>query len=93
MPPADCTFDLVIDKGDQDCVMYSLDLIKRRMNMYRDKVERVLRLGDLEDEDRRQLQQQSGGGEGWYNDDAVNGKKYDKEGQEEVVNDNGGEEK
>ena len=50
--------------------------------MYRDEVERVLRLGDLEDEDGRQRQQQRGEGNGWYNDDAVDGKKCDKEGQE-----------
>ena len=61
--------------------------------MYRDEVERVLRLGDLEDEDRRQRQQQRGEGEGCYNDDAVDGKKCDEEGQEEVGKDNGGEEK
>ena len=61
--------------------------------MYRDEVERVLRLGDLENEDGRQRQQQRGEGEGWYNDDAVDGKKYDKEGQEEVGNDNGSKEK
>ena len=35
----------------------------------------------------------TGGGEGWYNDDAVDGKKCDNEGQEEVGKDNGGEEK
>ena len=58
--------------------------------MYRDKVKRVLRQDDLEDEDGRQRQQQRGGGEGWYNDDAVNGTKCDEEGQEEVGNDNGG---
>ena len=63
------------------------------MNMYRDEVERVLRLGDLEDEDGQQRQQQMGEGEGWYNNDAVNGKKCEEEGQEEVGNDNGGEEK
>ena len=61
--------------------------------MYRDEVERVLRLGDLEDEDGRQRQQQRGEGEEWYNDDAVDGKKCDEEGQEEFGNDNGGEEK
>ena len=51
MTPADCNFDLVIYKGDLDCVMCSSDHINRRMNMYRDEVGRVLRLGDLEDED------------------------------------------
>ena len=61
--------------------------------MYRDEVERVLRLGDFEDEDGRQQQQQRGEGEGWYNDDAIGGKKCDKEGQEEVGNNNGGKEK
>ena len=50
MTPADRTFDLVIYKGDLDCVMCSSDHINRRMNMYRDEVGRVLRLGDLEDE-------------------------------------------
>ena len=44
------------------------------MNIYRDEVVRVLRLGDLEDEDGQQRQQQKGEGEGWYNDDAVDGK-------------------
>ena len=50
-PPADHTFNLVIDKGAQDCVMYYSDPIERRMNMYREEVDRFLRLGDLEDED------------------------------------------
>ena len=53
MPLADRTFDLVIDKGAQDFIMYSSDPIERRMNMYRDELERVLRIGDLEDEDGR----------------------------------------
>ena len=61
--------------------------------MYRDEVESVLGLGDPEDEDGRQRQQQRGEGEGWYNDNAVNSKKCDEEGQGEVGNDNGGEEK
>ena len=51
MTPADLTFNLVVDKGDLDCVMCSSDQIKRRMNMYGDKVGRVIRLGYLEDED------------------------------------------
>ena len=34
-----------------------------------------------------------GEGEGWYNNDAVDGKKCDEEGQEEAGNDKGGEEK
>ena len=93
MPPADRTFDLVINKGAQECVMYSSNPIERSMNMYRDEVERVLRMGELEDEDGQQRQQQRGGEEGWYNDDAADGKTCDKEGQEEVGNDNGGEEK
>ena len=51
MTPTDHIFNLVIDKGDMDCVMCSSDQIKRRMNMYRDEVGRVLRIGDLKDED------------------------------------------
>ena len=51
MPPSDHIFDLVINKGALDCVMCSLDQIERRMNMYRDEVDRFLRLVDLEDED------------------------------------------
>ena len=51
MTPTDCTFDLVIDKGDLECIMCSSDQIEMRMNMYRNEVERVLRLGYLEDED------------------------------------------
>ena len=51
MTPPDCTFDLVINKGDLDCVMCSSDQIERRMNMYRDEVGRLLRLGDLDYED------------------------------------------
>ena len=47
MTPADCTFDLVIDKGDMDCVMCSSYEIERRMNMYMDELEKVLRMGDL----------------------------------------------
>ena len=50
MTPADRTFNLVIGKGGLDCVMCSSDQIDSRINMYRDKVGRVLRLGDLEDE-------------------------------------------
>ena len=60
--------------------------------MYRDKVERVLRLGDLEYEYKRQRQQQMGEGEEWYNNNAVDGKKCDEE-QQEVGNDNDGKEK
>ena len=33
------------------------------------------------------------GGEGYYNDDAVNGEKCDVDGQKEVGDDHGGEEK
>ena len=51
MNPADRTFNLVIDKGDLDCVMCSSDQIEMRMNTYRDEVGRVLGLVDLEDED------------------------------------------
>ena len=51
MTHADHTFNLVIDKGDLDCIMCSSDQIERRMNTYRDEVGRVPRLGDLEDED------------------------------------------
>ena len=50
MTPADFTFDLVINKGDLDCVMCSSDQIKSRTDMYREEIGRVLRLGDLEDE-------------------------------------------
>ena len=48
-PLADHTFNLVIDEGGLDCVIFSSDQIKRRMNMYRDEVGRFLRL-KLEDE-------------------------------------------
>ena len=47
IPPADHRFDLVINKVALDCVMCSSDQIERRINMYRDKVGMVLRLGDL----------------------------------------------
>ena len=57
----DRTFGLVINKGDLDCIMCLSDQIERRMNMYRDKVERVLRLSDLEDEYGTQQQQQRRG--------------------------------
>ena len=50
IPPADHTFDLVINKRDLDYVMCSLDHIKRRINIYMDKAERVFRLSDLKDE-------------------------------------------
>ena len=59
--PVDHTLNLVIDKGDMECVMCSSDQIKRRMNMYRDDVGGVLRLGDIEVE-RLQRQQRRGGG-------------------------------
>ena len=49
MTPVDCTFNLVINKGDLGCVMCSSDQIERRMNIYRDEVGGVLRLGNLED--------------------------------------------
>ena len=51
MTPKDRTFDLVIDKRAMDCVMCFLDQIEKRMNMYRDELERFLRLVDLKDED------------------------------------------
>ena len=51
MAPADRTFGLFINKEDMDCVMCSLDQIDRRMNMYKDKAGRVLRLVDLADEE------------------------------------------
>ena len=51
MPPADRTFDLVINKGDLYCSMCYSDQIEMRMNMYRDEVDRVLRIVDLKDED------------------------------------------
>ena len=51
MTLTDITFNLVTNKGDLDWVMCSSDQIKRRMNMYRDEVKIVLRMGDLEYED------------------------------------------
>ena len=64
MTPIYRIFDLVINKGYLDCVMCSSDLIKRRMNMYRDEVERVLGLGDLEDEDGDRNNNEVGQGKG-----------------------------
>ena len=81
IPPTDRTFNLVMNKGGLDYLMCSSDQIKRRVNMYRDNVERVLRMGDLEDEDSDNNNNKVGGG--WYNDDTVDGKKYDEEAQEE----------
>ena len=81
MPPADFTFDLVINNGALDCVMCSLDQTDRRTNMYMDEVERVIRMGELEDEDA-EIDNNKGGGEEWYKNDAVGGKKCDEEGQE-----------
>ena len=60
MTPEDCTFNIVINKGDLECVMCSSYQINRRKNIYRDEVGRVLRLGDLENEDG----DNSEGGEG-----------------------------
>ena len=51
MTPADHVFNLVINKGALYCVMCSSDQIERRVNMYRDEVGRVPRLGYLKDED------------------------------------------
>ena len=51
MTPAYRTFDFVIDKWDMDFVMCSSYQIERSMKIYRDEVERFLRLGDLKDED------------------------------------------
>ena len=51
MTPANFTFNIVINKEALDCFMFYSDNIKRRMNMYRDEVERVVRLGEIKDED------------------------------------------
>ena len=64
MTPADQTFDLVINKGDLNCIMCPSDQIEKRMNMYRDEVGRVLRLGDLEDEDGNSDNNERGEGKG-----------------------------
>ena len=48
--PVDHTFYLVINKAALDRVMCSSYQIETKMNMYRDEVERVLSLRDLEDE-------------------------------------------
>ena len=93
MTPADCTFNLVINKGALDCVMWSSDQNERRINMYRGEVGRFPRLGDLEDEDGNSDNNEGGGGEGWYNDDTVNSEKWDERGQKEVSNNHNGEEK
>ena len=61
--------------------------------MYRDEVNRVLRLGELEDEDGRQPQQQRGGWGRVVQRRCLRRQKCDEEGKEEVGNDNGGEEK
>ena len=61
MTPADCIFNLVIDKGTLYCVMFSSDQIERRMNTYRDKIGRVLSLGNLEDEDGDSYNNKGGG--------------------------------
>ena len=49
MTPADRTFDIVIDKEDLDCVMFSAYHIEWRVNIHRDEVERVVRLVEIED--------------------------------------------
>ena len=64
MTPADRTFNLVINKWALDCVMCSSDQIERRMNVYRDEVGRVLKIGDLEDEDGNSDNNKEGGGGG-----------------------------
>ena len=61
MTPTDLTFNLVIDKGDLDCFMRSSYQIKRRMNTYRDKIGRVLSLGNLKDEDGDSYNNKGGG--------------------------------
>ena len=61
--------------------------------MYRDGVERVLRMGDLEDKYGDSDNNEGGGGEGWYNDVTVNSEKCNKEVQKEVNDNHGGEEK
>ena len=58
-----------------------------------DEVERVLRLVDLEEEDGNSDKNEEGEGKWWYNNDAIDGKICDEEGQEEVDDDQGGEEK
>ena len=40
---------MTITKGDLDCVMCPSDQIEGRINIYRDEVERVPRLGNLKD--------------------------------------------
>ena len=64
MTPADRNFDLVINKRDLDYVMCSSNHIDSRMNMYRDEVERVLRLGDLKDENGDSENNEGGEGKG-----------------------------
>ena len=65
--------------------MCSSDQIERRMTMYKDEVGGVLSLGDLEDEDGNGDKNEQGG-EGRYNNGAVNGEKCDKNRQKEVGN-------
>ena len=60
MTPVVRTLNLVINKGDLDCVMCSSYQIKRRMNMYRGEVGRVPRIGDLEDEDGKSYNNEGG---------------------------------
>ena len=51
---------------------------------------RVLRLGNLKYEDGDSDNNKGGGGEGWYNNDSVNGEKCDVDGREEVSDDHRG---
>ena len=64
MTTADRTFNIVINKEALDCIMCSSYQIKRRMNIYRDKVGRVLRLGDPEDYDGKSYNNKGGEGKG-----------------------------
>ena len=93
MTPADITFDLVIYKGDLDCVMCSSDQIERRMNMYRDEVGRVLRLGDLEDEHDNINNNEGGEGKGGTTTTPSMKINVTRKDKEDVGNDHGGKEK
>ena len=48
-----------------------------------------LRLGNLEDEDGNRDNNEGREGEGWYNDNVIDGKKCDEEGKEHVGNNHG----
>ena len=93
MNPADRIFNLVIDKRVLDCVMCSSDQIKRKINMYRDKARRFLRMRDLKDEDNDSDNNEVGVEKGGTTMTPSTTKNATRKGKKKLGDDHSGEEK